>query len=217
MPVNAKPIALYNWTGCFLGGNVGSLWATKEWYARDTSLGAALGAYYGSHNVSTWAAGVQAGCDYQFGSFVIGVQGDYDWSIGEGSNNNLLNATYTDRSKIKSVAAVTGRLGYAWDRTLFYVRGGVAWERDNYDLFLRSTGASAFTAGYTVGAGVEIAVLDNWTAFAEYSYYDVGTRANTFGTVGGPTAPGIDIKEHKNVVRFGFNYRFGAGAVVANY
>src|SRR5262245_47307042 len=97
MPVKAvhkAPPVYFSWTGCFIGGNGGGLWAKKDWYARDVLLGApAVGAGYGSHDVNSWAAGVQAGCDYQMGAVVIGIQGDYDWSNSKGSNNNLLAAT----------------------------------------------------------------------------------------------------------------------------
>ena len=34
--------------------------------------------------------------------------------------------------KVKSLASVTGRVGYVWDRFLGYVSGGLDWERDDY-------------------------------------------------------------------------------------
>ena len=51
-----------------------------------------------------------------------------------GSNNNVLFPATTDQSNIRSLASVTGRVGYAWDRFLLYVKGGGAWERDDYSM-----------------------------------------------------------------------------------
>ncbi len=50
----------------------------------------------------------------------------------EGSHDSALEFGVAYHSKVKSLASVTGRIGYAWDRFLGYVKGGDAWERDNY-------------------------------------------------------------------------------------
>ena len=88
MPVKAVPVVApaFSWTGCFIGGNAGGLWATKNWRAAPGEPtigfgGVAVGTPFGSHDVNSWVAGAQLGCDYQFaGNWVIGIQGDYDWS-----------------------------------------------------------------------------------------------------------------------------------------
>src|SRR6516225_2325952 len=77
--------------------------------------------------------GAQVGCDYQFaGGFVIGVQGDDAWTNAEGSHDSAREIGVAYHSKVRSLASVTGRVGYAWDRFLGYVRSGGAWERDDY-------------------------------------------------------------------------------------
>src|SRR5262249_9041631 len=117
------PVYVFNWTGCYLGGNLGGLWVNKE----------ITGPFGGSLSAdgSSWAAGVQGGCNYQFaGGWVIGVQGDYDWANADFGRNSLFFANTTTNFNVRSVASVTGRIGYAWDRFLGYVKGGVAWERD---------------------------------------------------------------------------------------
>ena len=82
------PVPVYfSWTGCYVGGHVGGLWARKEWTDRDFRCVATA---EGSHDADSWLGGVQAGCDYQFaGGFVIGIQGDYAWTDAEGSNASL--------------------------------------------------------------------------------------------------------------------------------
>ena len=82
--------------------------------------------------------------------------------------------------RIKSLATVTGRVGYAWDRFLGYVKGGGAWERDEYHVTI-SPATTVATAGetrsgWTVGVGGEYAFTDYLSGFVEYNYYDFGTR-----------------------------------------
>ena len=211
----------YSWTGCFLGGNGGGLWARKDWTVGTGDPIFATGTF-GTHDATSWIAGVQVGCDYQFaGGFVIGIQGDYDWTDATGTNVDALNgAAFSDRSRIKNLGSVTGRLGYAWDRFLLYFRGGWAWERDNYSIFTAAATTATATetrGGWTVGVGGEYAFTNWLSAFVEYDYYDFGTRNNRFVTGGGVLFDSIDIRERKSVVKGGLNFRFGGGPVVARY
>ena len=95
-PVYKAPppvVAVYSWTGCYVGAHVGGLWARKDWSrgAGDTFFATTpAGASFGSHDADSWLGGFQAGCDYQFaGGFVVGIQGDYAWTDAEGSNVNV--------------------------------------------------------------------------------------------------------------------------------
>jgi outer membrane immunogenic protein len=227
-PVYKAPppiVPVWSWTACYLGGDAGGLWAkSKEWTVR-TPGGAFFGQSLGGHEMDSWFGGVQAGCDYQFaGGFVIGIQGDYALTDAEGSHDSALEFGVAYHSKVKSLASVTGRIGYAWDRFLGYVKGGAAWERDNYWATTIVLG-TAYTAretrsGWTLGVGGEYAFTNFLSGFVEYSYYDFGTREIGFT----PQIPGLrpgflDIKETKSVVRAGLNFRFGAytAPVAAKY
>jgi outer membrane immunogenic protein len=212
------PVYGYSWTGCYIGGNAGGMWVTKDW-SYQQSNSAFFGRSDGSNNPSGFLGGVQAGCDYQFaGGFVIGIAGDYDWSNAEASHNSVLFGGYTDHSKVKSLASVTGRVGYAWDRFLGYVKGGGAWEQDDY--FYTNgpiTGSASQTrSGWTVGIGGEYAFTNYLTGFAEYDYYDFGNRNLLFVENTG-NAFTYGIKETKSVFKVGLNLRWGAGPVVAKY
>jgi outer membrane immunogenic protein len=210
----------FSWTGCFVGGNGGGLWATKDWTVgtADPIFG---GGSFGSHNVNSWVAGAQIGCDYQIGGFVIGAQGDWDWTNGTGTSNDALNgAGFTDQSNIKGLGSATVRVGYAFDRFLGYVRGGAAWERDNYAILFAGTTvatASETRSGWTVGVGGEYAFANWISAFLEYDYYDFGTKNNRLVTGGGVLFDSVDIRERKSVVKAGLNLRWGPGAVTARY
>jgi hypothetical protein len=47
----------------------------------------------------------------------LGIQGDAAWSDTSGTHPEQVNGGLTDQSKIDLLSSVTGRLGYAWDRT----------------------------------------------------------------------------------------------------
>ena len=222
-PVYKAPppvVPLYSWTGCFIGGNGGGLWVRKEYSVPGTNLG--------SHDANSGLWGVQVGCDYQFaGGWVIGIQGDYDWTNASGSHLDAATGV-THAHTTKSLASVTGRLGYAWDRFLLYVRGGGAWERDNYSSTFPPFGVIAvfpgFTAtasetrgGWTIGVGGEYAFTNFLSGFIEYDYYNFGTRTVNFTNPNTLALIPIDIRERKSVIKGGLNFRFGGGPVVARY
>ncbi len=103
-------------------------------------------------------------------------------------------------TRINALAAFTGRAGIAFNRALVYAKGGVAWDSQT-DMF-NNVGAMLFTLGidgtpltskssnwgYTVGAGVEYALISNWSAALEYNYYDFGKSAAF--TTDDPAGPG---------------------------
>ena len=106
------PVPVWSWTGCYGGGHAGGLRTHQEWI-NQTPGGDFFGQSLGGHDVNHWLGGVQAGCDYQFaGSFVIGIQGDYAWTDAEGSHDSAREFGVAYHSKTKSLASVTGRIGY---------------------------------------------------------------------------------------------------------
>jgi outer membrane immunogenic protein len=197
----APMMPAFSWTGCYVGGNVGGLWAKKDW----TNI---AGPAESSVDVSSWLAGGQVGCNYQVSTWVFGIQGDYDWTNASATASDTFFVA-TDHTKIKSLASVTGRVGYAWDRFLGYVKGGGAWEADEYSisapLGVFAT-ASETRTGWTIGVGGEYAFTDWLTGFAEYDYYDFGNKSNTFA---GTFTTAVNIKETKSVAKAGLNFKFG--------
>jgi outer membrane immunogenic protein len=198
------PAAFWNWTGCYIGGHAGGVWATqKDWIVK-TPGAAFYGQSLGEHEANGSLGGVQAGCDYQFaGGFVTGIQGDYAWIDAEGRHDSARELGVAYHSKLRSLATVTGRIGYGWDRFLGYVKGGGAWERDDYwaTTILLGTAYTAheMRSGWNLLAG-----------FVEYNYYDFGTRQVAFTPQVAGLGPALaDVRETKGVVRAGLNVRFG--------
>jgi outer membrane immunogenic protein len=108
---------------------------------------------------------------------------------------------------------------------MVFVKGGGAWVHDKYDM---SFFAAPFTNvhvddtryGWMFGTGIEQAFFGNWSAKVEYDYLDFGTRTTRFPGLGALVAginEAVDIRQSVHLVKFGVNYRFGAGPVVANY
>src|ERR1700737_556242 len=98
-------VAVFTWTGCYIGGNGGGIWANTDW--SDTILGD-----FGGGTPSGVLGGAQVGCNYQVGGFVAGIQGDYDWTSLNSSVVNVIPLAaavgLTDQAQIKSLASVTG-------------------------------------------------------------------------------------------------------------
>jgi outer membrane immunogenic protein len=203
-PVYTAPAVIYNWTGFYIGGHVGGA------FAGDNSLTGGDGRFMG---------GVQGGFDYQFApNFVMGAEAQYSWL-----NSNTTGVTFpgggTITSRNNQIGSVTGRAGYTWGPGLIYAKGGYAW-RDNPNLGVNVAGVpAAFTTdgthkdGWTVGAGLEYMFAPNWSAKAEYQYYNFG---NTTFTGGPAPIVGSRFKDDEHTVKVGVNYRFGWGGPVAN-
>jgi outer membrane immunogenic protein len=112
---------------------------------------------------------------------------------------------------------VTGRIGYAWDRFLGYIRAGGAWETSSYDLLITGVTAATVTehrGGWTIGIGGEYAFLNWLTGFIEYDYYGFSGATNTFicpacglATVAAPFSIRTDI----SALKLGLNFRFSPG------
>jgi outer membrane immunogenic protein len=202
-PVYTAPEAVYNWTGFYIGGHLGGA------FGGDNSLQGSGGRFLG---------GVQGGFDYQFATnWVVGAEAQYSW-LGNNNNSVLFPGGTLVTSNNKQLGSATGRLGYTWGPALLYGKGGYAW-RDNNNFGVAVAGVpAAFTTngshkdGYTVGAGLEYMFAPNWSAKAEYQYYNFGSTTFT----GGP-APivGARFRDDEHTVKAGINYRFGWGGPVA--
>jgi outer membrane immunogenic protein len=205
----------YNWTGCYLGGNVGGGRAHKENIDNFLVTPETLG----THTANGVVGGGQLGCDYQIGSFVFGVRGMADWADLKAQNTIPQNPAVAYSTKISSIASATGRIGYAFTPpALIYVQGGGAWVRDRHQqLVPQPTVFASETqtwSGWTIGGGLEYMFAPSWSVFAEYNYAGFGDQHTCFvpQSCPGIAAPG-GITEKFNVqsALAGVNYRFNLG------
>jgi len=202
-PAYTAPQVVYNWTGFYIGGHVGGA------FAGDNSLLGSDGRFLG---------GVQGGFDYQFASnWVVGAEAQYSWLANSNTALAFPGGTLVT-ARNDQLGSVTGRLGYTFGPALLYGKGGYAW-RDASNIGVTVGGApAAFTTdgnrkdGYTVGAGLEYMFAPNWSAKAEYQYYNFG---NTTFTGGPAPIVGTRFRDDEHTVKAGINYRFGWGGPVA--
>jgi outer membrane immunogenic protein len=193
MPVKAPAAPTYNWGGCYVGVNGGGASAGSDFTSpvgAGTHLTPADAALVGeggrgSANSPNFIGGGQAGCNWQSGTYVYGLEGDVDYFR---SNPQFINgtATLSDGATTFTVgqslttnffATVRPRLGVAADRNLFYVTAGAAFTKASYvQSYLDAaipvgtgvaTGSKSLV-GWTAGVGWEYAWADNWTLRLEY-------------------------------------------------
>jgi outer membrane immunogenic protein len=162
-----------------------------------------------------------AGYNYQFANkFVVGVEGEVNGVFSGSKSQTLLGTTWSDKQGLDSV--VRGRLGYAVDRALFYVAGGVAFENLSSSFAAPAvTSLKANSVGWTIGGGVDYAFTNNWIGRVEYRYTDYGAKTYASESIGAPVATtytGVPLRNSENAILVGIAYKFGAPeAVVAKY
>ena len=215
----AAPVAVaaYNWGGCYIGGQVGYQWGDDHTRETVTATGAFTG-FDQSFTTNGVVGGGHVGCNVQSSSIVFGVEGDLEWT-GVDGGYRLANGNGTDFDQ-KWQGSVRGRLGFAADRWLFYVTGGLAFSRFEYTYVdgpppVISETFSTTRTGWTFGGGIEHAFASNWTGRVEYRYTDYGSLSNNSVVA----FPGFTYTHDPqfHTVRVGLSYKFGGGPVVARY
>lgn len=192
--------AAFSWTGGYVGGEIGYLWGDGDFVS---------GAASGDIAPDGFLGGVYVGYNYQLdNNVVIGADADFVWT---GADDRV--GSFVGPAQVGIVDAgldwegsVRARLGYAVERFLPYVAGGLAFGRLNASLY--DTGgayvdeASDTNVGWTVGVGLEYAFTDNIIGRAEYRYTDFGSFEGTINAIDS------DLDFTSNDVRFGLAYKF---------
>jgi outer membrane immunogenic protein len=193
-PAYMAPI--YNWSGLYLGLNGGGAWGHSRW---TDSAGTT-----GNFGLSGALIGGTLGFNWQAAQAVFGLEGDLAWSNIDGNISTGICATGCTTEN-NWLGTFRGRLGWAFDRFMPYLTGGVAFG----DVDIKRpgfAGASDSQAGWTLGGGVEFALPGNWTAKGEYLYVDLGDTTCSAANCGGTGATEVDFNTH--LLRAGLNYRF---------
>jgi len=161
-----------NWSGFYAGIDGGYGYVEKT-SSGQGGIGGGLG-------------GGQAGYDFQSGSYVFGVEADFQGSdITKGGGLPVFNYSGTIR----------GRAGFAFDRALLYATGGFSYGGCSGDCPPRHT-------GWVGGAGVEYKLASDWSVKAEYQHLEL----SDFPYVSGDHTD-------TDTVRAGLNYHFGGSDV----
>ena len=192
VPLARAPIyyAGYNWTGFYLGINGGGGWGRSQWDGID------------HFDVSGGLIGGTVGYNWQINRFVVGAEGDIDWSGIRGTTTVLCPPGCNTRNHW--LATVRGRLGYAFDRFLPYLTGGLALGDINASVLGLPAGSNT-NAGWTLGGGVEFGLVSNVSLKAEYLFVELSDFNCGFNC--GLAANG-NVTFYANVFRGGLNVRF---------
>jgi outer membrane immunogenic protein len=210
--VRAPASVIYNWTGCYIGAQVGGLWGKTRHDITPT-----VAAYELDVDFSGVTAGGHAGCNYQVQQFVFGVEGDLSWANADDQTQIVpFNQFY--RTTFDWYATIRGRAGFAFDRWHIYGTGGFAFADINISWsgqpgnFLYTT---ASKHGWVAGGGIEHAFAPNWIGRIEYLYHRF--EEGSFISDGGDFR--FDMRPSFHVVRAGLSYKFTTGAtpVMARY
>ncbi len=166
-----------NWAGFYLGANVGAAWSDLT--STDVNGYFTAPGSKWSNATTGVAGGGQAGYNFQYGNIVFGPEIDFG-GLGLSHTQDQRPGIISNTSHLGDGGYVdaTGRLGYAVDRALFYVKGGYAY----YDgkISYTNTGvpvtvSKAGVDGYTLGGGIEYKINPKWSVKGEYQYFDFGT------------------------------------------
>ncbi|MGH6936456.1 MAG: carbohydrate porin [Methylocella sp.] len=230
----ARPPA-FSWAGFYIGANIGAgipLHTGERLQAGSGFGSTTFDLFPPSHERAGVSFGAQAGYNWQFGPWVYGLETDFNFLDGRGGPSGTFPAPPAYRPlgvssynvdydpSANYFASLRGRLGFAVDRSLFYVTGGVAagGARGPATLALIGGGLDGiFTAGpsrssrmkYILGAGFEYAVADNWSARLEYFFLNQSLNTQLFDN-GADFQYVSRTRNENHVLRVGLNYRYNA-------
>lgn len=170
---DAGIIPVSSWTGFYAGVHMGGASGDLNVFDRDVFR------HTFNNDADDIFVGGQLGYNVQLNSFVAGIEADFGGIA-------FSNATFEPGSSgaVKSTidrglyGDVTGRLGYAFDRTLVYAKGGIAFYEGEIAVTENNRAAAKADSwtGWTVGGGVERKFAPNWSVKAEYQYFDFGSE-----------------------------------------
>jgi outer membrane immunogenic protein len=207
-PLAPPPPPPFSWTGFYIGGELGGAWANGT--VTDSLFGLSV-----SSDHSGFIGGPVVGFNYQASNIVFGVEGDFDWTSLSATGNGVPTRIGTLQASANTdwVSSLTGRIGYAADRALLYVKGGGGWVRNTASITNLSTGASVSASntnsGWLIGGGLEYAFASNWSAKVEFDYLKLDSFS--WNSV---LFPAETFTASRNISMFkaGINYRFGWNA-----
>ena len=193
-PYYKSPVSVplgYTWSGFYLGVNGGGAWGRSSWTTTN------------GFDTSGGFVGGTIGYNYQADQAVFGIEGDIDWADINGSVSAVGCPSTSCKTSDDWLSTVRGRLGYAADRFMPYVTGGLA-VGDIKASLPGLSGGNATNVGWTAGGGIEFAIAGHWTAKAEYLYVDLGHFS--CGIACGASTENVSF--NANLFRGGINYRF---------
>jgi len=219
----AAPVAVarVNWSGLYLGGYVGGGWSDTRWsdpFGDSTSAGLTNIAGFGDTIHSTGPlGGGHIGADWQSGAWIAGIQSELAAANIRGENTCFSGIGGVNcQLAVDTIATAGGRFGYAFNRSLLYVKAGAAWTRSTYTLWGDTNGnpSGGFQEldksahGWMAGVGLQYALADNWSTLFEYEHIGLGTVTVAFPAVSVLNGQMIGVKQSIDTLRLGIDRKF---------
>lgn len=231
-----------DWRGAYIGAFVGAAWVdrtsetevTGEWSNALNTLNqvdrdALLPLVNGGKTTTGAIGGAAAGYNWQMHRLLLGVEADYSALDGKNSTASTVTAVSPYRVEISNnvdwVATLRGRLGFAVDRSLLYVTGGLALGEPTFTQsivqlnfpYVQTDASSSTKAGWVLGAGIEHALDAEWSLRLQYLHVDLGSQSGSSAGVCPPpnvTVCAVYTGSHKvdfalDSATAGIVYRFG--------
>jgi outer membrane immunogenic protein len=203
-------VPVFTWTGFYVGLNAGYGWNTND---DNAVFVPGVGFVSSGNDDGGFVGGGQAGYNFQFGSFVAGVEADLQWADLGNDRDEFFGTTptpFNGTSGLDYFGTVRARLGFAFDRALVYATGGFAYGGGDsgnclVGTVLVSCGDDS-SVGWTVGGGVEYAITNNFTVKVEGLYVNLDRGGDDTVFTTGILNNQDDLEF--GVVRAGLNYKF---------
>ncbi|MGH6789978.1 MAG: outer membrane protein [Pseudolabrys sp.] len=196
-----QPAPVGEWTGFYIGGNLG-------YGAAGLTDDAPLAI---TSNMTGVIGGVQAGYNYQIDRVVLGIEGDIQASGQSTSYSRTLPivGNFTVSQRIPYFETLRGRIGYAFNCGCVMAYGTLGIAYGAYEPSASALGATV-SGHYTkpalaLGAGVEWMVTKGWSAKLEGLYLDTG---NIGSPVNLPGVGEVHMRVRDAIMRLGLNYHF---------
>ena len=200
LPTKAPPwrapivVPPYNWSGFYLGANLGGRWANGTLTLPGNSL-------YGG--ITEFIAGGQAGYNFQAGHLLFGVEGDFDWAS---FNHPPLPIPTLGSVNHRWMGTVAGRVGLVNDRWLVFGKVGGGWA--HHDIAVNVPGLSwdesGTKSGLLLGGGIEYGFKSHWTVKLEYNHLSLPSWSSI-------AVPGVTLDRDIQTIKAGINYKFEGG------
>jgi outer membrane immunogenic protein len=247
----------YEWSGFYIGGNAGYSWGRVRTSGALTgtqnvsvfrtagptlisSVNSALALpLTGGTAINGFIGAGEAGYNWQRAQWLFGVEADLQGSDERASGDvcsiagcPLGSTVFAANYKLDWFGTVRGRVGFLpVDRVLLYATGGLAYGHFSADVPSLPVFWGSTRAGWTVGAGAEVAIDHNWSVKLEYLYVDLGNVGGNGGAAGTTVTNALNTPSlgfntvttttlastfnsrfSDNILRVGLNYRFNSAA-----
>lgn len=182
------------WQGGYAGVHIGRLAAQTQVHDIAFDIHSKL-------NSSSTIGGLLAGFNFVQGNWVSGFEADIGFASASSAD-----PIFQIDSKFRWAANGRLRMGYAIDRTLFFVAGGISFANIQQAAFGFQR-QDYFAYGLTIGAGVETYIAPNWLFRAEYLYTGYHRFDQTYSDVREQVTTTVETQ----IGRAALIYKFGSG------